>query len=111
MPRSSNPPLSLRASNLHLRVLRCMRLCGVEATDDRLRYVRAVCAFRTLRGNSQRRHLLPIIFVLLQDARVADCAIDGAEERERGRSPLERATKAAEDDLHGHVLHMIEKKE
>ena len=109
MPRSSGPfqPLSPRASNLYLRVLRCMRLCGVPLTQARWAYVVAVCAYRTLRGNVQRSHVAPIMHVILQDARPEEFP---APEELEGMTVLERATRSAEDDLYGHVLMMIEKR-
>jgi len=84
-----------------LRVLRAMRICGVAQTDARMAYVKAFCAYRLLRGQSQRRHVAEIMLVLLKDHSVEDCIIP------EGQRPIDRATKTAEEDLRGQVLHMF----
>ena len=98
MPKSQ--PYSEHASNLNLRVLRAMRLCGVVASDARLAYVRAFCAFRTLRGNSHRKHVAEMMLVILQDHHAQYCYLPSP----AGGTVLERATKAVEEDLRGHVI-------
>ena len=86
-----------------------MRLCGVPLTQARWAYVVAVCAYRTLRGNVQRSHVAPIMHIILQDARPEE--FPAPEELEAGMTVLERATRSAEDDLYGHVLQMMEKRQ
>ena len=88
------------ASNLSLRVLRAMRLCSVVASDARLAYVRAFCAFHTLRGNSHRKHVAEMMLVILQDHHAQYCYLPAP----AGGTVLERATKAVEEDLRGEIF-------
>ena len=60
-------PLRARHANLSLRILRCMRLCGVETTAIRLRYVYATSALHAWRGYSRRRSVGYAMRMLLED--------------------------------------------
>ena len=97
MPKSR--PYSEHASNLNLRVLRAMRLCGIVASDARLAYVREFCALRTLRGNSHRQHVAEIMLVILQDHHDHRYIPPPV-----GCTVLERAMKAVEEDMRRHVM-------
>ena len=108
LPRSNDafPLTKAYASNLQLRVLRLMATCGVQATDARMDFVRAVCALRLLRGNSQRKHAVDILFVILQDHRVEQCVIPGVQKEARGKSVLELGLKNAVKNLRDYVLRL-----
>ena len=60
-------PLRNRCCNLSLRILRCMRLCGIPTTEARLRYLRASAALHSLWGYSRKRFVAHVMVKLLED--------------------------------------------